>query len=87
MPSVGFEPTISAGERPQTYALDCATTAFPFDNPFLYVVFFSVFTCIGYLSFRTLYTVQEKCDYLVTSAPASILYVKVPYSNDSVVLN
>jgi hypothetical protein len=26
MPSVGFEPTISAGERPQTYALDLATT-------------------------------------------------------------
>ena len=24
MPPVGFEPTISAGERPQTYALDCA---------------------------------------------------------------
>ena len=23
MPPVGFEPTISAGERPQTYALDC----------------------------------------------------------------
>jgi len=27
MPPVGFEPTISAGERPQTYALDRA--AFP----------------------------------------------------------
>jgi len=26
MPSVGFEPTISAGERPQTYALDLAAT-------------------------------------------------------------
>jgi hypothetical protein len=26
MLSVGFEPTISAGERPQTYALDCAAT-------------------------------------------------------------
>ena len=26
MPSVGFEPTISAGERPQTYALDHAAT-------------------------------------------------------------
>ena len=26
MPSVGFEPTISAGERPQTYALDSAAT-------------------------------------------------------------
>jgi len=25
MPTVGFEPTISAGERPQTYALDRAT--------------------------------------------------------------
>ena len=26
MPPVGFEPTISAGERPQTYALDSAVT-------------------------------------------------------------
>jgi len=24
--TVGFEPTVSAGERPQTYALDCAAT-------------------------------------------------------------
>ena len=26
MPPVGFEPTFSAGERPQTYALDRAAT-------------------------------------------------------------
>ena len=26
MPPVGFEPTVSAGKRPQTYALDCAAT-------------------------------------------------------------
>ena len=26
MSSVGFEPTISAGERPKTYALDCTAT-------------------------------------------------------------
>jgi hypothetical protein len=26
MPPVGFEPTISAGERLQTYVLDCAPT-------------------------------------------------------------
>jgi hypothetical protein len=26
MPPVGFKPTISAGERPQTYALDHAAT-------------------------------------------------------------
>jgi len=28
MPPVGFEPTISAGERPQTYALDRAAHNF-----------------------------------------------------------
>jgi hypothetical protein len=27
MPLVGFEPTISAGEQPQSYALDRAVTA------------------------------------------------------------
>ena len=26
MPPVGFEPTVSAGEQPQTYALDRAAT-------------------------------------------------------------
>ena len=26
MPPAGFEPTVSAGERPQTYALDRAAT-------------------------------------------------------------
>ena len=26
MPPVGVEPTISAAEQPQTYALDCAAT-------------------------------------------------------------
>ena len=26
MPPVGFEPTVSAGERPQTHALDRAAT-------------------------------------------------------------
>ena len=31
MPPVGFEPTISAGERPKTYALDRAATGTGFD--------------------------------------------------------
>jgi hypothetical protein len=30
MPPVGFEPTISAGERPQTHALDRAGTGIDF---------------------------------------------------------
>jgi hypothetical protein len=33
---VGFEPTISAGERPQTYALDRATTKTDIDILSLY---------------------------------------------------
>jgi len=37
---VGFEPTISAGEWPQTYALDCAATGTGIHN--IYTVFFSV---------------------------------------------
>ena len=32
MPPVGFEPTTSAGERPQTYALDRAATGTGMQN-------------------------------------------------------
>jgi len=32
MPPVGFEPAISAGERPQTYALDRAATGTDIDD-------------------------------------------------------
>ena len=32
IPPVGFEPTISAGERPQTYALDRATSGTGYNN-------------------------------------------------------
>jgi len=35
MPPLGFEPTISAGERPQTYVLDRAATVCPLDNIFV----------------------------------------------------
>jgi hypothetical protein len=34
MPPVGFKPTISAGERPQTYALDRAATGTGFLSPY-----------------------------------------------------
>jgi len=34
MPPVGFEPTISAGERPQTYALDLAATVTGIGNTY-----------------------------------------------------
>ena len=42
MPPVGFEPTILAGERPQTYALDRAATGIGkstiYDNNILYIL-------------------------------------------------
>ena len=34
MPPMGFEPTISAGERPQTYALDHVATGTEFSSIF-----------------------------------------------------
>ena len=38
MPPVGFEPTISAGERPQTYALDrTATGTGLYTNIYIYI--------------------------------------------------
>ena len=37
MPPVGFEPTISAGERPQTYALDRVATGPAILNVSLFV--------------------------------------------------
>ena len=40
MPRVGFEPTISAGERPQTYALDRATTG---DRPAVILRYFALY--------------------------------------------
>ena len=37
MPPVGFEPTISAGERPPTYALDREANGTGFDTPYIIV--------------------------------------------------
>jgi hypothetical protein len=31
---MGFEPTISAGERPKTYTLECAATGTGFEGPY-----------------------------------------------------
>ena len=47
MPPVGFEPTISAGERLQTYALDRAATGTGLSNMLI--------TCI-FLTFQNLFT-------------------------------
>jgi len=48
MPLVGFEPTISAGERPQTYALDRAATGT--GVPQKYKSYFTTKHCIYFTS-------------------------------------
>ena len=39
MPPVRFEPTISAGERPQTYALDRAATGTGYRRQYIILIF------------------------------------------------
>ena len=55
MPPVGFEPTIPAGERPQTYALDRAATGtglFAFEAHFMErAAFILLFASLIWLSF------------------------------------
>jgi hypothetical protein len=47
MPAVEFEPTISAGERPQTYALDCAATETGKINMYIYIyISYNTETCL-----------------------------------------
>ena len=45
MPLVGFEPTISAGEQPQTYALDGAATG---TGPVQYILVKNIRHLTGY---------------------------------------
>jgi hypothetical protein len=44
MPAVGFEPTISAGERPQTYTLDRAATGTAYGRLQDLILFFKIST-------------------------------------------
>ena len=44
MPPVGFEPTISAGERPQNYALDRAATGTNDNEAYQMIIHFKVQT-------------------------------------------
>jgi len=64
MPRVRFEPTISASERPQTYALDRAATGtgiYPISNV-------SKYFTNQYFSFLSL----ESAQFVFTSVPASL---------------
>ena len=56
MPTVGFEPTISASERPQTYTLDRAATGTGNRNDYLeYFLGGAGSQCIGLTNLPPLY--------------------------------
>ena len=59
MPQVGFEPTISAGERPQTYALDRTATGIGTDCR--YSIILSHHSVLGLNILRILNNVIKKC--------------------------
>jgi hypothetical protein len=46
MPLVGFEPTVSAGELPQTYALDRAATGTIFERNIVYIIWTETGTAV-----------------------------------------
>ena len=56
MPLVGFEPTISAGEGPQTYALDRAATGTGTDHDSSYN---NCQNCISYRSYLSLIQMSQ----------------------------
>ena len=68
MPPVGFEPTISAGEQPQTYALDLAALGTGLG---LFVLALNPFTCYQAL----LLPCRNKCEkhvVVVNSIPPTL---------------
>jgi len=73
MPCVGFEPTISTDERPQTYALDRTATGTSGCNITQFILFGNCSTCFGWYHHpssgeqRTLSTASGICHIGVTN--------------------
>ena len=74
MPLVGFEPTISAGEQPQTYAVDRAATGTgAYTVIKCIIIIFCILSCIFYLGvviFREFQMERNVCKH------KSALFVK-----------
>ena len=75
MPRVGFEPTISAGEWPKTYALDRAATGTGSSLSIVFSILCSdlvIDRILGYLLtpfFRT-----HECDHHILTFPSHVSY-------------
>jgi len=66
MPPVGLEPTVSAGERPQTYALDRAASGIA-DAPTIAVYKFNI------APFETVEQIIERCQRCYDVCPFPFL--------------
>jgi hypothetical protein len=58
MPPVRFDTTITAGEPPQTYTLDCEATGTGIIRHTLYIIYYTVYT-IHYILYSIYYTVYS----------------------------
>jgi len=65
MPRVGFEPTISVGERPQTYVLECAATGTGLTTIMLFKQI-TIIIAFQFIWFRHLKCVELRTCFLIT---------------------
>jgi len=82
MPPVGFEPTISAGERPQTYALDCAAAGTGFKRLLIEekedVTFFRIIrNYAASVIIGTKFTIQLNCKIITRMARWNMIIVYI----------
>ena len=75
MPPVGFEPTTSAGERPQTYALDRAATGTGFMAELITVIYWASF--YRYQSLYVFIEMAELLDFPVIKKATPLIYVLI----------
>ena len=71
MPPVGFEPTISAGERPQTYALD--RVAAGTDIKITIIIIIIIITSCNYVYLLFLCVFVILCVYCCFTSDAELL--------------
>jgi hypothetical protein len=78
MPLVGFEPTVSAGERPKTHALDRAATGTGYQKAITVRKHEFVFLSINFRSFKWSYNLE--IEPVISRGEFVTLIQEVPHS-------
>ena len=88
MPPVGFEPAISAGKRPQTYALDRVATGTGIEHLWSMKEIFGVSLSICWSPVTTLFAIQvyrfcELCRGIVNYPVQIFMYLRMTSTGPS----